>query len=223
MPDEMEQWLAELLKLTDEEEKMTEKQIRILQAAVDIFSEKGYAATSTNEIAQKAGVAEGTIFRHYKTKKDLLLSIVAPMMTKLVGPFLIRDFAKVLDMPYSRFEDFLRAVTKNRIAFAKKHSKVLRILIHEIPFQPELQETFKEYVSKQVVERFMRVVEYFQKQGQIVDIPTYAVIRFTASVVIGFVLSHVFLLPELQWDEDKELETTIDLIMHGLASRKTET
>ena len=42
--------------------------MRILEA-VDMFGEKGYASTSTSEIAKRAGVAEGTIFRYYKTKR----------------------------------------------------------------------------------------------------------------------------------------------------------
>lgn len=48
---------------------LTERQKKIVAAAIESFAEKGYSATSTKEIAQKAGVAEGTIFRHYKTKR----------------------------------------------------------------------------------------------------------------------------------------------------------
>lgn len=54
---------------------MTDKQISIISAAIEIFAEKGYSATTTSVIAKKAGVGEGTIFHHYKTKKDLLLAI----------------------------------------------------------------------------------------------------------------------------------------------------
>src|SRR5690554_2901585 len=104
-----DQWVKELLKLNDSDEKMTDKQLKIIQAAIETFSEKGYAASSTNEIAQKAGVAEGTIFRHYRTKRDLLFSIVAPILSKLISPFMLRDFTKVIDVPYPTYEDFLRA------------------------------------------------------------------------------------------------------------------
>ena len=75
-----------LEEMLQEDDSLTEKQKKILVAATEMFAEKGFAATSTNEIAKKAGVAEGTIFRHYKTKKDLLLSIVTPMMVKMLGP-----------------------------------------------------------------------------------------------------------------------------------------
>ncbi|WP_052488047.1 TetR/AcrR family transcriptional regulator [Gordoniibacillus kamchatkensis] len=96
MQDKREAWVEELLELFDGEDKVTEKQIRILQAAVETFSEKGYASASTSEIAKKAGVAEGTIFRHFKTKNDLLLSIVTPMISKIIAPLMMKDFLKVL-------------------------------------------------------------------------------------------------------------------------------
>ena len=202
----------------DENEKMTEKQIKVLAAAVEVFSEKGFAAASTSEIAQKAGVAEGTIFRHYKTKKDLLLSIVAPMMTKLLAPFVLRDFVKVLDVPHTRFEDFVRAVIKNRIEFAKKHLPVLKILVQEIPFHPELREQFKEHVAKKVLERVVPIIERYQAAGQIVRLPPLSVIRLTASTVIGFLFARYFLAPESDWDDEAEIETTIRFIMRGLAA-----
>lgn len=51
---------------------MTEKQQHIVNAALDLFTQNGYAATSTAKIAKAAGVSEGLIFRHFKNKKGLL-------------------------------------------------------------------------------------------------------------------------------------------------------
>lgn len=220
MTDEMEQWLAELLRLNDEEEKMTDKQIKIIQAAVEIFAEKGYSATSTNEIAQKAGVAEGTIFRHYKTKKELLISIVVPMMSRLVAPFVMRDFHKVLDSPYERFDDFLRAVMRNRLAFAQKNAPILKIMLHEIPFHSELQGRFKELLLEHVASRIERVVTHFQGKGEVVEMPPFTLMRMAASVIIGYVLTRVFIMPETAWDDDAEIERVVEFIMHGVTPRK---
>ncbi|MFD0697247.1 TetR/AcrR family transcriptional regulator [Paenibacillus sp. GCM10027628] len=219
MPD-TEPWLSELLRINDEEEKMTDKQIRIVQAAVEIFSEKGFAGSSTSEIAQKAGVAEGTIFRHYKTKKELLLSIVVPIMTKLIAPFAVKDFTKVLDADYQKVEDFLRAVTLNRMEFARKHFPILKIFLHEIPFHSELKESFKENVAKSVLERAYKVIRHFQAEGQLVELPPATTMRLIASTIIGLILSRFLLVPESEWNEPQEIEYTIDFIMHGLAPRK---
>jgi AcrR family transcriptional regulator len=219
MSEELEQWVAEMLRLDDTEDKMTDKQIKIIKAAVETFSEKGFAASSTSEIAQKAGVAEGTIFRHYKTKKDLLLSIVTPMMAKLIAPLVLKDFNKVLHSAYPKYEDFLRAVVKNRLEFARKNLPIIKIMLHELPFQSELQAQFKEHIAKKVFNRLKEIVEHFQKDGQLIALPSHVAIRLSVSVLIGFIFARFFLLPEVNWDEDQEIEFSIDFIMHGLAPR----
>ncbi len=212
-----EQWVEELLKLNDQDEKMTDKQLRIIQAAVETFSVKGYAASSTSEIAQKAGVAEGTIFRHYKTKKDLLLSIIAPIMSKLIGPFILRDFTKVIDAPYSTYEDFVRAIIRNRLEYARNNLPVIKIFMQEIPFQDDLKKHFKELVSKHVISRVIKVIEQYQQKGALINVPPLSILRFTISAVFGFVMTLLILMPEADWNEDEEIELTIQMIMHGIA------
>src|SRR5699024_3197350 len=101
--------------MSKNEKKLTQKQKNIIAAASSLFAEKGYAATSTSEIAQKAGVAEGTIFRHYKNKKELLISIVTPIMVEFIAPILKDDIYKVIDQEFVHFEDFIKAMIQNRI------------------------------------------------------------------------------------------------------------
>src|SRR5580658_810925 len=46
---------------------------RILAAALKLFQEKGLEGTTTKEISERAGIAEGTLFNYFKTKEDLAL------------------------------------------------------------------------------------------------------------------------------------------------------
>jgi AcrR family transcriptional regulator len=204
--------------LLENEGELTEKQKKIIIAAIEYFSEKGYAGTSTSEIAKKAGVAEGTIFRHYKTKKDLLLSIVTPVMTKLLAPFVIRDLNKVLDQRYEKYEDFLKAMIVNRREFLQNHFPILKILLQEIPFQPELREQFLEHVAGKIFIRFDALVKFYQEKGQIIEMPTQSVIRFTASTIMGYLLTNYLIAPK-DWDDEAEVERTIQFIMHGISAK----
>ena len=56
---------------------MTEKQEKILRAALQLFAKEGYHATSTSKVAKLAGVSEGLIFRHFGNKEGLLYAILA--------------------------------------------------------------------------------------------------------------------------------------------------
>jgi len=62
---------------------MTEKQEKILQAALELFAKEGYNATSTNKVAKRAGVSEGLIFRHFGNKEGLLEAIMKEGENKL--------------------------------------------------------------------------------------------------------------------------------------------
>ncbi len=53
----------------------TETRTRILQAAQKLFARKGFDGTTTKDLARKAGVAEGTIFRHFPNKKAILIEL----------------------------------------------------------------------------------------------------------------------------------------------------
>ncbi|MEO9870270.1 TetR/AcrR family transcriptional regulator [Ekhidna sp.] len=55
---------------------MTEKQEKILNAALVLFAEEGYKSTSTSKVSKKAGVSEGLIFRHFGSKEGLLDAIL---------------------------------------------------------------------------------------------------------------------------------------------------
>ncbi|MFJ8064351.1 TetR/AcrR family transcriptional regulator [Psychrobacillus sp. NPDC096426] len=208
-----------MLQQLFEEEKLTEKQKKIIIAAIESFSEKGYAGTSTNEIAKKAGVAEGTIFRHYKTKKELLVSIVAPLMTKLIGPFIVNDFHKVLDRPYENVEDFLRAAIKNRSDIIKKMLPVIKIVIQEIPFQPELREQFIEQVARKTFDHILQVIKGYQDKGQLIEMPTFSAARLAISSIFGFLISRYIFFPDSEWDDELETERTVQFIMHGLGTK----
>ncbi|NHM30170.1 TetR/AcrR family transcriptional regulator [Neobacillus terrae] len=209
-----------LQQVLNEEEELTEKQKKIIIAAIESFSEKGFAATSTSEIAKKAGVAEGTIFRHYKTKKELLISIVTPVMAKLLAPFIIKDLNKVLDRDFEKFEDFLRAMIENRKKFLKNNFAIFKILVQEIPFQPELREQFLEHIAKKTFGRFAKLVEHYQAKGQIIEMPSASAVRLAASAIIGYLLINSVFGSGKEWDDEAEIERTIEFIMHGISKKE---
>ncbi|WP_156290339.1 TetR/AcrR family transcriptional regulator [Oceanobacillus salinisoli] len=205
----------------NDEEKLTEKQKAILDAAVELFAEKGFAATSTNEIAKKAEVAEGTIFKHFKSKKGLLLSVLSPMMVKLIAPMIKNDMNKVLDRDFETFQDFIRGMIENRKEFIKKNLPLLRILVQEIPFHPELKERFIEHIGKEIFDKFRQIVDHYQAKGQIIEADPNTIIRMVAGAILSYILARHIAIPEANWeDESKEIDKIIELLSNGLMPRE---
>jgi len=62
-----------------------EKRDRIIDAATEVFAQKGFHSARISDIARLAGVADGTIYLYFKNKEDLLLSIFEEKMDVLLG------------------------------------------------------------------------------------------------------------------------------------------
>ena len=61
-----------------------EKHSRILDAAIDVFAEKGFYTARIADVASRAGVADGTIYLYFKNKDELLLTIFEEKMSELI-------------------------------------------------------------------------------------------------------------------------------------------
>lgn len=92
---------------------MTEKQEKILDSALQLFSEVGYAATSTSKVAKNAGVSEGLIFRHFENKEGLLNAILTKGKDKVSEMFASLEqlndskevIRQVINLPFDIAED----------------------------------------------------------------------------------------------------------------------
>jgi len=56
----------------------------LLEAALDLFVEKGFAATKSEEVAAKAGVSKGTLFLYFPSKEELFKAVVRENVVKTV-------------------------------------------------------------------------------------------------------------------------------------------
>lgn len=86
--------LIDIYKKSPETSGLTDKQLKIFQAAITLFAKKGYKDTSTKEIAHEAGVSEGSLFKRFNNKEELLLSILKPL-SRVILPEVMTEFSEV--------------------------------------------------------------------------------------------------------------------------------
>jgi len=99
----------------------------MLQAAQRLFAEKGYHATPTSEIASLAGVAQGTLFYHFKNKEGILLSL----LQQTTGAYL-EDAQEILEAAPNGLQSILD-LTERHLEFCTDHQEELKILLRDIP------------------------------------------------------------------------------------------
>ncbi len=190
----------------------------IERAALELFSSQGFSATSTAEIAKRAGVAEGTIFRHFPSKKSLLTRILRPFFDKVIAPAVTASVQDVLEARYDTLEDFLRALISERLAFVKKLPRQVRLVVQEAPLHKEVREMVAAAFGERVVPAFRAQLQDLQARGLVDEsLPVGSVIRMIVSVVAGYLMiAHVF-MPHLEHDDDAEIEAIVQTLSRGLA------
>lgn len=104
---------------------------RILEAALRLFSSKGYLGATTREIANEAGVAEVTLFRHFASK-EILLEEVFKRRTFL--PTLMDLIPELLDLPY---EEGLTIIANSLLDTLIEIKDWIRVMHGEIQREPE--------------------------------------------------------------------------------------
>lgn len=57
----------------------------LLDAALDLFTEKGFAAARTEEVARRAGVSKGTLYLYYPSKEELFKAVVRQKLSQLIA------------------------------------------------------------------------------------------------------------------------------------------
>ena len=97
---------------------MTDTKQRILQEALKLFSQSGYKGTSMNDIASQLNVTKAALYKHYKSKQEILDSIVEKMNE------LDRERAREYDMPDGTREEGVAEYKNIAVAKIKQFTKV---------------------------------------------------------------------------------------------------
>ena len=77
----------------------------IIQAAMELFAEKGFFYTNVKEIAERANVGVGTVYIYFENKDNILIQLFMEFLSQV-----IRDIQSILDKPMHPLEKFKRVL-----------------------------------------------------------------------------------------------------------------
>ena len=97
----------------------------IIQATMEIIAEKGIQNFTMTTLAKRIGITDGALYKHFKNKKDILMSMVAEVSRSL-STFMNPQVA-MYDDPLEKLQNILRL----HLEYLEKHKGVPRILFSE--------------------------------------------------------------------------------------------
>ncbi|MEB3281160.1 MAG: TetR/AcrR family transcriptional regulator [Lyngbya sp.] len=128
----------------------TETSTRILKAAQGLFARKGYDGTTTRDLAQAAGVAEGTIFRHFPNKKAILIEVATEGWIEILTDLL----TELSEMGSYKA---VAQVMRRRMLSLHENTDLMRVCFLEAQFHPELRDR----IQSEVIAKMTDVAEAF--------------------------------------------------------------
>lgn len=127
-----------MIKRKNQEEKSRQTQARITQATIECILEKGIRATSTVDVAHRAGVSRGALVYHYPSKTSLMQAALEDLLIREVGSvrdMAIRvkagelDFDSLLKVLHEHFKGDMYMVTLEYLTNARTDPAIMEALV----------------------------------------------------------------------------------------------
>lgn len=160
----------------------------LLSAALDLFVEKGFAATRAEEVAQRAGVSKGTLFLYFSSKEELFKAVVR----EHIGGTIRNAFSEVQSYPgsSSSLVHFMMLQWWERYGNTKA-SGISKLMMSEAGNFPELAEFYQQEVIIPGHQLIEKVIERGMASGEFrkVDVE-YAVFSMLAPIMFLIMWKH---------------------------------
>jgi AcrR family transcriptional regulator len=136
----------------------------ICSAALEVFSEKGFAAAKLDEIAKRAGVSKGTLYLYFKDKEDLFRAVVRDTVAPNIDT--VRTMIEGVDMP---FADIIRMLLPRFAVITGKArvGAVAKMVIGESRNFPELAKVWHDEVVVKALGVIAGLIERAQATGEV--------------------------------------------------------
>ncbi len=190
-------------------EQVKDKRTAIMEAALKLFTERGFQGTSTAQISKEAGVATGTLFNYFPTKEDLINSLYSEVKGQLS-----HSMGKEVEAQ-STFQDKLRKIWSNLIKWGVDNQEEF-LFVGQFCSSPYITKFTREEVMKEYIFLHNLVNEGIIT-GEIRDFSaelTIAMFYQASRAVVNLILDS-----DPSQDENKILEDGFQIIWRGLAKK----
>jgi TetR/AcrR family fatty acid metabolism transcriptional regulator len=198
------------------EQLVAARRNQILDAAAKIFAEKGFHRATTKEIAQVAGVSEGTIYNYFANKGDLVIGII----TRLAKfDQLDSEFAQAFQ---SDARGLLTAIFRDRTGRIEQNMEMVRAVLPEILISPELRERFYQQFVLPIAEFIEKNVQARVEMGYLQAANVPLTVRAVQGMFVGLLILRILGDKPLQAGWNDMPEVVMALIFDGLRPRDGE-
>ena len=193
----------------------------LLAAALELFVDRGFAATRLEDVARAAGVSKGTLYLYFENKQELFKAVVRDTIVQTIGQA-ETDAAAARDMPS---DELLRQMLRTwwTKVGATKAAGLAKLMMAESGNFPELALFYNEEVIERGSALLTRILERGVARGEFRPLdPVMMTNVLVAPVMTLMMWKHSFFPCETHEgvDADAFMDTFLGLVQQGLAPQK---
>jgi len=171
---------------------MNKTKRKIFETSMKLFAEKGYDATSIEEITATVGVAKGTLYYHFSSKEEIFQFLVEE------GVKLLKNSIAIKTSKLTNSLDKIRAIVLIELKILVKYESFMTIILSDIWGTGPRSKMCRNYVFE-YIQMIEEIVEEGIRKGEIIEADANVI----ASGIFGFVCSS--LIYKLRRDKNIEL------------------
>ena len=184
---------------------------KIIQAAIQLFQQRGYEKTTSNDIAAEAGVSVGSFYVYFTDKRQLLLTIFDRLADEMFKN--IFDNVKAEHLFDSDLRMRIRQVVANAIKEKQEYSGLHRVVCELVLKDSEFAARQKALIERSIA-RLQELISLASKARLTWDIDVQAAAFIVHRVV--FDLSQDYVTGCCEFDSDRAIEALSDMIYRYL-------
>ncbi|HEY0818824.1 MAG TPA: TetR/AcrR family transcriptional regulator [Rhizobacter sp.] len=198
----------------------------LLDAALALFVEKGFAATRSDEVAVRAGVSKGTLYLYYPSKEELLKAVIQQNLGGVIaeGAGIVEQF----EGPSAELLAMLMRMWWRRVG-SSPAGGIHKIMMSEVRNFPEIAQFYRDEVIHPASELLVRTLRRGVERGEFRPLPyehEETIHALIAPLIFLSLHKNSFgACPAegLDLDPDRVVEVHIELMLNGLLSERTTT
>lgn len=172
----------------------------IVQATMDLTAEQGIKRVTTQAIADRIGIAQPTIFRHFKTRDAIFSAVIG-----WIAENLFKAISSGLN-PNDQPDEQLRKLLQRQLTFINKHRAIPKVLFSDLLHleSPKLKSSLQEVMNR-YIKRVTQLLQQGKENGVFrkeLDVDQTA--RYIAALIQGLVLR--WSVYEFNFSLEKEAE-----------------
>lgn len=188
----------------------------IMAAALDIFVERGFAATKLDDVAARAGVSKGTLYLYFPSKEELFKAVIQQGILPVLEQseeMLARHSGDTASLLRDLINRWWAVVGNTKLA------GILKLIVSEAGNFPDVARYFHDNVSHGIDELLGRVLRAGIDKGEFRPVDIESAIDAIAAPILMRAIWEYSIAPYCslgQKNSEVYLRTNIDLLLNGL-------